>query len=137
MDTARVMMERWKQFLLSPTGVYLYAVITSGIGVLILLGFFSLFLSPGALPLLMPLMIAFNAAGAGYGLLDKCQTFPRPAIALMSIAVVLALVGVVGLAYLQPWRSPFAPTMAIPALVGSVAATCFGAWIARKKHSDH
>lgn len=132
-DGARVAVERWKRFFLSPLGIYLYSLATGAIGIAILLLFFSMVLSPAALLMLLPCIIAFNGATAGYGLLDKCSSFPRPAIALASVAILLAIIGCAVIAVLQPWEPVIDGLRSLLALLLALAGTFFGAWIAKKK----
>ena len=55
----------------SRVGSVLYVSATGVVGVILLLGFFSLFLVPFALIYLLPLIIGFNGAVSGYNLADK------------------------------------------------------------------
>ncbi|WP_319549924.1 hypothetical protein [Desulfogranum marinum] len=132
-DGARTVVERWKQFLLSPLGIYLYSLITGAVGIVILLMFFSMVLSPAALLILLPGIIGFNGATAGYGLLDKCSSFPRPAIALTSISLLFAIIGCAVIAVLQPWEPPIAALRSLLATLFALSGTFSGAWIAKKK----
>lgn len=131
-DGARVAVERWKQFLLSALGIYLYSIITGAVGIVILLLFFSMVLSPAALLLLLPCIVAFNGAAAGYGLLDKYSNFPRPAVALASVALLLAIIGCTVIAVLQPWEPPIAGPRSLLATLFALSGTFCGAWIAKK-----
>ena len=132
-DGARVAVEKWRQFLLSPLGIYLYSTLTGAVGILILLMFFSMVLSPAALLILLPCIIAFNGAAAGYGLRDKCKSFPRIKTALTSIALLLSITGCTGIAVLQPWEPPITGLRSLLAIVFALSGTFFGAWIAKKK----
>lgn len=132
-DGARVVVERWKRFLLSPLGIYLYSSTTGAVGIAILLLFFSMVLSPAALLILLPCIIAFNGATAGYGLLNKCSSFPRPAIALASVALLLAIAGCAVIAVLQPWEPVIDGLRSLLAILFALSGTFFGAWIANKQ----
>ncbi len=135
-DGAKVAVERWKQFLMSPLGIYLYSIITGTVGIIILLLFFSMVLSPAALLVLLPcIIIAFNGSTAGYGLLDKCSSFPRPATALASIALLLAIIGCTVIAVLQPWEPLISGLRSLLATLFALSGTFFGAWIAKKKRN--
>ena len=134
-DGAKVAVERWKQFLMSPLGIYLYSIITGAVGIIILLLFFSMVLSPATLLVLLPCIIAFNGSTAGYGLLDKCSSFPRPATALASIALLLAIIGCTVTAVLQPWEPLISGLRSLLATLFALSGTFFGAWIAKKKRN--
>jgi len=133
MDGARVVMERWKQFLLSKTGVFLYSAATGAIGVAILLVFLSLVLSPGALFLLLPVIIGFNSASSGYGLADKWPAGSRKKIALVTLAVLFTAVGCLGVALLYPWEKQMDGFRILLSGGAAFGGILFGAWIAGKK----
>ncbi|WP_153306506.1 hypothetical protein [Desulfogranum japonicum] len=134
-DGARVVMERWRQFLLSPVGVYLYSLLTGSIGIVILMFFLSKVLSSGALLLLWPGIIAFNCASTGYGMINRLRSFPKANIALVSIAVLLTIVGIVSVVVLFPWESLFDWVRCVSGIVAAVGGTFFGSWIAAKKYA--
>lgn len=136
-DGARVVVERWKQFLLSPVGVYLYSVVTGGLGIIILLVFLSMVLSPGALLILFPFIIAFNSASAGYGLVDKCSAFPRRKTALVTIAALCAATGCLAVTVLFPWEPLFDAVRYGLAAGASLTGVFFGAWIGGKNKKLH
>ncbi len=134
-DGARVAVERWRQFLLSPAGVYLYSLITGMIGVFILLFFLSKALSSAALLMLLPCIIAFNSASSGYGMINRHRSFPRAKPALFSIAALLAAAGCIASAYLFPWESVLNWVRWTVCTVAAMTGAFFGSWIAVKKHA--
>lgn len=137
MDGARVVLERWNQFLLSRTGVFLYSAVTGAIGVALLLVFLSQVLSPGALFLLLPVIIGFNAASSGYGLADKWPGNSRKKIALVVLAAILTVVGCLGIALLYPWEKQIDALRMLVSCGAAVSGILFGAWIAGKKQKLH
>ncbi len=134
-DGARVVVERWRQFLLSPMGAYLYSLLTGSIGIVILMFFLSKVLSSGALLLLWPGIIAFNCASAGFGMINKHRYFPKANIALLSIAALLTIVGILSVVVLFPWEPLFDWVRCVSGIIAAVGGTFFGSWVAAKKHA--
>ncbi len=135
-DSARVALENVKKAFSTPVGIFIYALVTGMVGVVLLLFFFSMIFSGSALAMTLPAILAFNGASCGYGIVDKGgEDFPRLSIALIVISLLLFVTGYVTLHLLVPWESF---TGAIRLLISGflvVIFSYFGTWIARKNKS--
>jgi hypothetical protein len=130
---AQPMQEKIKQFMTSPAGVFCYALFTGMFGILILLSFLSMVFAASDMPLILPLVIAFNAAAGGYSLIDKSKdSFPRKKSALLAIAVLLTITGCSLITLFCPWESPFDPVRYIISGLSALVACLVGAWIGNK-----
>lgn len=133
---AQEAMEKLKQFMTSPTGVFLSAVLTGVVGIVILLAFFSMVFSPSGLLLILPGIIAFNGAAGGYSLTDKGEHFfPYRKTALVCLAALLTATGGTVITLFCPWE-PFVDTERY--LISGLSAVIFtflGSWIADKSRS--
>ncbi|PID71616.1 MAG: hypothetical protein CSB34_06595 [Desulfobulbus propionicus] len=132
MDGARVAVEKWRQFLLSPVGVYLYSMITGMGGIILLLVFFSMVLFPGGVLTLLPLIIAFNGASAGYGLMDKSAQDGSKIIALFAVGTSLFATGLVTALVLFPWETMLDTSHLVLNFGAALAGVYCGGWIAIK-----
>lgn len=127
--------EKIKQFIASPTGIFLYAFITGAIGIIILLAFLAMVLSSSALPMALPVIIAFNCAAGGYSITDKGKTAGAAKIQLGMLALLLTFTGCTAIVFFCPWEPLFATNRYLIASVMALIFTFFGAWIARKNTS--
>jgi hypothetical protein len=133
---AQLTVEKIKQFIASPAGVFLYTVITGIIGIIILLAFLSMVLAPSVLPAALPVIIAFNCATGGYSLTDKSKTRQSlQKIPLGLIAVILTVAGCSALIIFCPWESIFEARRYLISGSSALIFTFFGAWIAAKSKS--
>jgi len=132
-DGARVAVENIKRAAASPLGIFVYAALSGMIGIVILVAFFSMVFSGSTLLMILPVIISFNAAASGYGIVDKggCD-FPRLKVSLIAISGLLAATGCFSIIVFFPWE---ATTVGIHFLIGSLAALAFsffGAWLVAK-----
>ena len=133
---AQVMMEKLKQFMASPLGVFLYALVTGMVGIIILLAFLSMVVSPSVLPMILPGIIAFNAAAGGYSLVEKNKGEAGvPKIALVAIAGLLTITGCSVLTLFCPWEPLVDGIRYLVSILAALVFTFFGAWIAGKSKS--
>lgn len=137
-DNARVTMENLKQVLACPLGIFLYAVLSGMVGIVILLVFFSMVFAESALPVVLPFIISFNAATSGFYLVDKGGLgFPQLRISLIVISGLLVVTGCFALTVLLPWESMFDGVRYLITGVPVLVCTFFGAWIGSKnKNKD-
>jgi hypothetical protein len=129
---AQVTVEKIKQFVASPVGVFLYAYITGAIGIVLLLGFSSMIWSSTALATILPAIIAFNCAAGGYSLIDKNKTATLPKITLILLAALLTITGCSIIIVFCPWESLFDVNRYLISASAAMIFTIFGAWIAWK-----
>lgn len=129
---ARVIVETVKNFFKSPVGIFLYAVSTAIVGVVILLAFLSMMVSPSNLPWTLPVLISFNAAGGGYGLAEKWGNYPMKNLALLNLAVILTVAGGTIITLFCPWEPLLDINRYLISGGTSLIFTFFGAWIAAK-----
>lgn len=129
---AQITVEKMKQFITSPPGVFLYAFITGAIGIALLLGFCSMIWSSPALPTVLPAIIAFNCAAGGYSLIEKNTTATVPKISLILLTVLLIVTGCSVILIFCPWESLFDVNRYVISTATAFIATIFGAWIAWK-----
>ena len=129
---AQVTVEKIKQFVASPTGVFLYAYITGAIGIVLLLGFASMIWSATALPSILPAIIAFNCAAGGFSLIDKNKAATVPKISLILLTALLTITGCSIIIVFCPWESFFNLNRYLISAIAAMIFTVFGAWIAWK-----
>ncbi len=129
---AQVTVEKIKQFVASPVGVFLYAFITGAIGIVLLLGFSSMIWSSTALATILPAIIAFNCAAGGYSLIDKNKAPTLPKVSLILLAALLTITGCSTIIVFCPWESLFDVNRYLISATAAVIFTIFGAWIAWK-----
>lgn len=130
---ARCTMDKIKQFSSSPTGIYLYTLITGMIGILILLSFLSMVFATTALPLLLPAIIGFNGAASGYGITEKrYNNFTYKQLNLISIAILLTVTGCISITLFCPWESLLDSWRYLISGSSALLFTFLGAWIAAK-----
>ena len=129
---AQVTVEKIKQFVASPVGVFLYAYITGAIGIVLLLGFSSMIWSSTALTTILPAIIAFNCAAGGYSLIDKNKTATLPKVTLILLAALLTITGCSIIIVFCPWESLFDVNRYLISATAAMIFTIFGAWIAWK-----
>lgn len=131
----QVTVEKIQQFLASPPGVFLYAFVTGAIGIVILLGFLSLFVSGAALPMALPALIAFNSAAGGYSLTGKSEKNKSALWLLVLMAVLLTISGCIAILFFCPWEPVFDINRFLICTAASLIFTFLGAWIARKNNT--
>ena len=138
-DSARVVTENLKQAFASPWGIFLGAALSGMIGIVILLAFSFTLFSESALSVLLPFIIAFNAASSGFYLVDKGgHHFPRLRISLIVIAALLTGAGCFTMTVLLPWESVTAGPGILISGLSALIFSFFGAWIGSKsKNMDH
>lgn len=129
---AQITVEKIKQCIASPAGVFLYAFITGVIGIALLLGFSSMIWSATALPTILPAIIAFNCAAGGYSLVDKNKGETLPKLALVLLAVLLTITGCSMIIVFCPWESLFDVYRYLISATAAIIFTAFGTWIAWK-----
>jgi len=129
---AQITVEKIKQFVASPLGVFLYAFITGAIGIVLLLGFSSMIWSSTALVTILPAIIAFNCAAGGYSLIDKNKTETLPKVALILLAGLLTITGCSIIIVFCPWEFLFDLNRYLISATAAAIFTFFGAWIAWK-----
>lgn len=132
-DTARVAMENIKKAFATPFGVFVYSAATGMMGVIILLFFFSMLFSGSTLAMTLPLILSFNAATCGYGIVDKGgPDFPHLILGLFVISLLLIIAGYSALVLLVPWESFAGTTRWLISGALVFLFSFFGAWIGRK-----
>ena len=129
---AQLTVEKIKQFIGSPTGVFLYAFITGAIGIVLLLGFASMIWSATSLPTILPAIIAFNCAAGGFSLLEKNKAVALPKISLILLTALLTITGCSIIIVFCPWESLFDLNRYLISAIAAMIFTIFGAWIAWK-----
>lgn len=132
-DNAEVAVAQIKRATRSRTGIFLYALFSSIIGIFILQLFCGAVLSPMALTTATPVIIAFNAAMSGYALIDRGgNSFPYLKSSIAAITILLSAASVtsmITLYYLQPQLQSIVIIIATALLF-----TSLGAWIAFKNN---
>ena len=135
-DSARVAMENVKRAFSTPAGIFIYALATGMVGVVILLFFFAMLFSGSTLAMTLPVILAFNGASCGYGIVDKGgEDFPRLTAALVVISLMLLVTGYVILGLLVPWESFISTIRLLISGFLVLIFSYFGTWIARKNKS--
>jgi hypothetical protein len=133
---AQEVMERLKQFMKSPIGVFLSAALTGVVGIVLLLAFLSMVFSPSSLLLILPGIIGFNGAAGGYSLTDKTEgAFPHRKIALICLATLLTATGCSVITLFCPWEPLVDGGRYLISGVSTLIFTFFGSWIADKSKS--
>ena len=127
------MMGKVKQFMASPCGLFLYSVVTGVVGIIVLLAFLSMVLSSSLLVVILPGIIAFNAAAGGYAITGKfAGDFPHQTAALVAIAALLTVAGCTVLTVFRPWEPLFDGYRYLVAGAAALVFTFIGAWIGNK-----
>jgi hypothetical protein len=130
---AEVSLNRLKLIARKPIGIFLYAAVTGSIGVVILVVFFAMVISPFTLAILLPAIIGFNGAVAGYNIIDKGGIqYPWKKSCLAITAAILALTGVLSLSLLYPWDAALNAGRYLFSGGAALALTFFGSWLAVK-----
>ncbi len=115
----------------------LYALVTGVVGIVLLLGFFSLFTAPEGMPMLVPPAVGFNALVGGWNLgLRTPKQQPLPGVPLL-VAVLFTMCGTALLWFFCPWLadpSGFKPLLgtALVSFLCGWAGLRIGVWIARR-----
>lgn len=133
---AQEAMEKLKQFMSSPTGLFLSAILTGTIGIVLLLAFLSMVLSPSVVLLILPGIIAFNGATGGYSLTDKTEgAFPHKKIVLICLAAILTVAGCSIITLFCPWEPLVDGGRYLISGLSALTFTFLGSWIADKSKS--
>jgi len=126
--------KRISAFLQSATGRYLQSASFGIGGVFILLLFLSQLTQPYVIVVIIPLIVAFNAAASGYGFIEKISlkkgTF---FLALASLGLAIALFSEVVISLLYPWEIQEFFIHFLITLLAACSFTLIGGWLARKK----
>ena len=120
-----------KNMFASPIGFFLHTVVSEIVGMLILLMFLSTVAELQVLPMIIPVIIAFNGAAGGYRLGGSEIVAKWRKTALMASAVMLTLFGCVASIVFCPWE-PLAISRSLVWVLTAVVFTFFGSWIARE-----
>ncbi len=129
-------MEKLKNFMASPTGLFLSAFVTGLVGIVLLLAFLSMVIAPSALLLILPGIIAFNGAAGGYSLTEKTEgAFPKKKIALSCLAALLTVTGCSVITLFCPWEPLLDGGRYLISGLSTLTFTFFGSWIADKSKS--
>lgn len=130
---AQVTVEKIKQVFATPLGAFFYALVTGAVGIVILLGFLSMFVSAAALPMALPALIAFNSAAGGYSLTEKNATEKGAGLpTLLLMAILLTIAGCSAIILFCPWESLLDINRLLLCAIAALISTFLGAWIARK-----
>lgn len=133
---AQEAMEKLKQFVTSPIGVFLSAFLTGLVGIVLLLAFLSMVFTPSALLLILPGIIAFNGAAGGYSLTDKTEgAFSHKTKALICLAALLTVTGCSVITLFCPWEPLVDGGRYLISGISTLIFTFFGSWIADKSKS--
>ena len=130
---AQVSLEKIKSFTRRPIGIFLHTALLGTIGIIILVAFLAMALSPTALKYLLPAIIGFNGAIAGYNIIDKGGNhYPWKKTCLTAMAAILASTGCLALFLLYPWDATLNIGRYIFSGGAALALTFLGAWLAAK-----
>lgn len=130
---AKHTMDRIKQYSSSPTGIFLYSLVTGIVGIIILLTFFSMLFAGSMLTLILPVIVGFNSAAGGYGFVDKRGSdTPYQKLPLFGIAVLLAITGCFFITFIIPWEPLLDGWRYLITTTSALFSTFFGAWLAVK-----
>ncbi|MEE4253836.1 MAG: hypothetical protein V2I50_07320 [Desulfuromusa sp.] len=130
---AQEAMEKLKKFMASPIGLFLSAFVTGLVGIVLLLAFLSMVLSPSVLLLILPGIIAFNGAAGGYSLIEKTEgTYPHRKMALTSLAALLTITGCSIITLFCPWEPLVDGSRYLVSGLSTLIFTFLGSWIAYK-----
>ncbi len=128
---AREIVEKLKYFMTSPIGISLYAIVTGMVGIVILLAFFSMVLSAPSLTIILPCIIAFNAATGGYSLVEKREgLFPFKKLTIISLAALFTVTGCSAITLFCPWEPLLDGGRYLISGFSALIFTYFGTWIA-------
>lgn len=131
---AHLVVEKIKRFSASPVGIFFHAAGTGLGGVLLLQGFFSMAVSSSAMLMLLPGIIAFNAACSGFSLVERGGRLPAIKFLLVTVAVLLGGAGCASVALFAPWESIVDAGRLFTSVSIAVVFTLLGGWLAGKKH---
>lgn len=131
-DNVRVVLEIIRSFFKSPVGMFLYAAISSIIGIVILLTFLSFLVQPGDLVIFLPFIVAFNAAASGFAVTGKDVLFTWRKTVFLSLGALLTLAGCFLITLFCPWEPFWLAERWFTTLVFSCAAVWLGGWIGDK-----
>lgn len=117
--------------------IFLQTAATGTGGVLLLVGFFSLFMAMPGLIVLLPLITGFNGAVSGYNLMEKKAVFAGMWMAHTFLAFLYSLAGLVFSGFLFPlfFTPELRQTLLICAafsLISTLSCLRLGRWIAQK-----
>jgi hypothetical protein len=130
---AQVSLDKIKSFTKKPIGILLHTVLTGVVGIIILIAFLAMALSPAALKILLPAIIGFNGAIVGYNLINRGGSrFPWKKTCLAITAMTLAITGCLALFLLYPWSATLDISRYLFSGGMALATTFSGAWLATK-----
>ena len=133
-DNAEVAVAQIKRATRSPTGIFLYALFSSVIGIVILQLFCGALLSPMAFIIATPVIVAFNAAMSGYALIDRGgNSFPFIKSSIAAISIVLCTTSITSVITIYSFQPQLRNILIIFAT--ACLFTSLGAWIAFKNNS--
>lgn len=134
-SSVRITGEKLKTFGTSSLGIITYGLLTGIIGIVILLTFFSMVLSPATLLSILPCIIAFNAAVGGYNLAEKQGVdTPHLKLQLFMFAAVLTITGCSLIIIFCPWEPPIEIKRYLISGLSALFFTFLGAWISYKNN---
>lgn len=138
LDGARVAVEYLKRVFASPGGIFFSAALSGMVGIVLVLAFFSLLFASSSLPVLLPFILAFNAASSGFYLVDKGgRNFPHLRVSLIVLGCLLAAAGCLSISVLLPWEPMMDGIRSLISGLSALAFSFFGAWIgSRNKSTD-
>lgn len=135
---AKSTMGRIKQLTSSPAGVFLYSLVTGIVGIIILLGFFSMLLAGQALNVVLPLIVGFNSAASAYGFIDKRGlSVPFKKLSLLAITVLLTVTGCYFISLFNPWEPLLNGWQYLITATAALFSTFLGAWLAVKNINNN
>ncbi len=129
---ARILVERGKEFLVSPLGSFLYGLVVGIVGILILLLFFTMIFSSSHLLYTLSLILAFNGAAVGFGLAEKNRGRSCSKMSLFGMAVLLTAAGWGFAVLLFPWESLLDNGRYLLSGLSTLAGLALGVWIYNK-----
>ncbi len=128
---AQLSLERMKALARTPLGIFLHTAFTANVGIIILMVFFAMVVSPTALKILLPGIIGFNSAMAGFNIINKGGIlFPWKKFCLIAMAAILGVTGCLAFFVLYPWEPVFDKGRCLASGGSALALMFLGAWLA-------
>lgn len=132
---AQTVVDKLKQFMASPAGIFLYSSVTGVVGVVILLFFLSMFMAPNGLLLALPAVVGFNAAASAFSIRDKNKESVPHKFTYLATAALITLTGCLTILLFCPWETLFDANRYFQSGVSALIFSGAGAWIAGKAKS--
>ncbi len=121
----------------SPLGSYISTLISGVVGIVLLLTFFSMLLSPAITLLTLPMVVSFNCAMCGYSITEKkSERTNLRKVTLLSFAAILTITGCSLVTILYPWEPLLAGMRYLYTGSFAVVFSFFGAWLAIKNRHN-